>query len=63
MVKPGRFMLEAAFVGGAAAAATAPALAGTVVPGPLIGAGLPALALFAGGYWLIRRLRRDRDAS
>ncbi len=63
MIKPGRFVLETAFVGVAAAAAAAPALAGTPVPGPLIGAGLPALALFAGGYWLIRRMRRDRDAS
>jgi uncharacterized membrane protein len=34
-----------------------PALAGTVVPGPLIGAGLPAMAVLAGGYWLIRKLR------
>ena len=43
--------------------AAEPALAGTAIPGPLIGAGVPALALFAGGYWLIRRMRRDRDAS
>jgi hypothetical protein len=36
-----------------------PALAGvTPTPGPMIGAGAPALALFAGGYWLIRRRRR-----
>ncbi len=36
-----------------------PAVAGVApVPGPLIGAGLPALALFAGGYMLIRRRRR-----
>lgn len=37
-----------------------PALAGAppaVVPGPLLGVGAPALALFAGGYWLVRRLR------
>jgi len=27
------------------------------VPGPVIGAGLPALAIVAGGYWLLRRLR------
>jgi hypothetical protein len=33
---------------------------GQVVPGPIIGAGLPALAVLGGGYWLIRRLRRSR---
>ena len=37
-----------------------PALAGvTPVPGPVIGAGLPALALFGAGYWLLRRRRRS----
>jgi LPXTG-motif cell wall-anchored protein len=37
-----------------------PALAGnTPVPGPVIGAGLPALALFGAGYWLIRRRRKN----
>jgi hypothetical protein len=35
-----------------------PAWAGLPVPGPAIGAGLPALALFGAGYWLIRRRRR-----
>lgn len=35
-----------------------PAWAGFPVPGPAIGAGLPALALFGAGYWLIRRRRR-----
>lgn len=34
-----------------------PALAGAPVPGPLLGVGAPALALFAGGYYLIRRRR------
>ena len=63
MIKPGRLVLGAAFVGLAAVAAIAPALAGTPVPGPLIGAGLPALVLFAGGYWLIRRMRRDLDTD
>jgi hypothetical protein len=48
---------------GAAAAlfltvATDPAFAGlTPVPGPMIGAGAPALAVFGIGYWLIRRRR------
>jgi hypothetical protein len=48
-----------AAVGLAAFAAAGPALAGNVpVPGPVIGAGLPALALFGAGYWLIRRRPR-----
>ena len=36
-----------------------PAFAGVVggVPGPIIGAGLPVLAVLAGGYWLIRKFR------
>ena len=39
-------------------AITDPALAGVApVPGPLIGAGVPALALFAAGYMWIRRRR------
>jgi uncharacterized membrane protein len=40
--------------------AAGPAWAGNAVavPGPMIGAGLPALALFGAGYWLIRRRRR-----
>jgi hypothetical protein len=37
-----------------------PAVAGvTPVPGPMIGAGAPAMALFGVGYWLIRRRRRQ----
>lgn len=47
----------------AATGLAAPALAGVVtptVPGPLLGVGAPAVALFAGGYWLVRRLR-NRD--
>lgn len=43
----------------AAFAAASPAFAGiTPVPAPLLGAGIPALAAFAGGYMLIRRRRR-----
>jgi hypothetical protein len=35
-----------------------PALAQVApTPAPLIGAGLPAVAVLAGGYWLIRKLR------
>ena len=30
------------------------------VPGPIIGAGLPALAILGGGYWLVRKLRERR---
>lgn len=36
-----------------------PALAGVSVPGPVLGAGAPALAVIAGAYWLIRK-RRSR---
>jgi hypothetical protein len=38
--------------------AIAPALAQVPTPAPLIGAGLPAVAVLGGGYWLIRKLRR-----
>ena len=35
-----------------------PALAGTPgVPAPIVGAGLPAVAVLASGYWLIKKLR------
>jgi uncharacterized membrane protein len=35
-----------------------PALAGAPqTPAPLVGAGLPAMAVLVGGYWLIRKLR------
>ena len=43
------------------AASIEPALAGgTSVPAPLLGAGAPALAILAGGYWLIRKFRGRR---
>ena len=46
---------------GIIAAATEPSLAGGApVPGPIVGAGLPALAILAGGYWLIRKVRERR---
>ncbi len=32
----------------------------TPVPAPIVGAGLPALAVLGGGYWLIKKLRRSR---
>jgi hypothetical protein len=30
------------------------------VPAPIVGAGLPALAVLGGGYWLIKKLRGQR---
>jgi hypothetical protein len=30
------------------------------VPAPIIGAGLPALGILAGGYWLVRKVRKRR---
>ena len=46
---------------GVTAASIEPALAGLVsVPAPVIGAGLPALAILGGGYWLIRKIRQRR---
>jgi lipopolysaccharide export LptBFGC system permease protein LptF len=47
-------------VAGVIAASIEPALAGAPVPAPLVGAGLPALAMLAGGYWLIRKFRQRR---
>jgi hypothetical protein len=32
------------------------------VPGPIIGAGLPIIAVGFGAYWLVRRYRRKSDA-
>jgi lipopolysaccharide export LptBFGC system permease protein LptF len=40
-----------------------PALAQVAVPGPLVGAGLPALVILGGGYWLIRKLRKRRESN
>jgi len=46
---------------GVIAASIEPAAAAKVaVPAPLIGAGLPAMAVLAGGYWLVRKLRGPR---
>ena len=42
-------LIEPAFAGGAPG-----------VPAPIIGAGLPVLAVLGGGYWLIRKLRERR---
>jgi hypothetical protein len=49
-----RFAAAACF----ASLAIDPAFAGTLpTPGPMIGAGAPALALFGLGYWVLRRRR------
>ena len=40
------------------ALAVTPAFA--TVPAPVVGAGLPVLAILGGGYWLIRKLRERR---
>lgn len=37
-----------------------PALAIQAVPAPIIGAGLPVLAVLAGGYWVVRKFRQHR---
>ena len=37
-----------------------PAFATVPVPAPIVGAGLPALAVLGGGYWLIRKIRERR---
>jgi len=43
------------------AATIQPALAGVPgVPAPVVGAGLPLLAVLGGGYWLIKKLRERR---
>ena len=49
---------QGAAVLAAAMAITGPAIAGVAVPGPVLGAGAPALLAIAGGYYLIRRYRR-----
>jgi hypothetical protein len=43
-------------------ASIGPALADDIprVPAPIIGAGLPVLAILGGGYWLVKKLRRPR---
>ena len=56
-----KFVAPLAFaVLGVTAASIEPALAIVPVPAPIVGAGLPALAILAGGYWLIRKVRQRR---
>jgi hypothetical protein len=46
---------------GVMSALIGPAFAQDVpVPAPIIGAGLPVLAVLGGGYWLIRKLREPQ---
>ena len=52
------YATSAAALVGSVLIAADPALAGVPVPGPVLGAGLPALAAIAGGYFLIRRYQR-----
>lgn len=50
-----------AAIGVGAIVATEPALAGVepvAVPAPIVGAGIPALIAFAGGYWAVRKRRK-----
>ena len=42
-----------------AIALAAPAFAGASVPGPVVGAGIPALVIIGAGYWLIRKRRQS----
>jgi hypothetical protein len=45
---------------GVLVASIEPALAVPAVPAPIVGAGLPALAILGGGYWLMKKLRKSR---
>ena len=55
-----------ALVGGvdtafAACAAAVPCVSPHAAPGPIIGAGLPILAIGFGAYWFVGRFRRKPD--
>jgi hypothetical protein len=41
--------------------AAGPGCGGHAAPGPIIGAGLPVLAIGFGAYWLVSRFRRKPD--
>jgi hypothetical protein len=45
---------------GVIVASIEPVFAQDAVPAPIVGAGLPALAILGGGYWLIRKIRGRR---
>jgi hypothetical protein len=51
-------LLTVASLTGISFLTASPAWAGNIAPGPLLAAGAPALAIFAGGYYLIRRYRQ-----
>jgi hypothetical protein len=52
--------LVAFVVLGIIAVSIEPAFAFAAVPAPIVGAGLPALAILGGGYWLIKKARERR---
>lgn len=56
----GRFFYNSVAILAMLGAATDNALAGVAVtvPGPIAGAGAPALLVIAGAYWLVRRMRQ-----
>ena len=61
MIKTMNALRMVIMVAGAAIIAFEPALAGSPQPGvpaPLLGAGIPGLVAFAGGYWAIRKRRK-----
>ena len=42
---------------------TSPAFAGISTPAPIVGAGLPVLAIVGGAYWLYRRYHNRRPGD
>jgi hypothetical protein len=55
-----RILIDGLAILSVLAVATETALAGTPagVPGPIAGAGAPALLAIAGAYWLVRHMRK-----
>lgn len=50
-------LLKAALTAGFFCAMASPALAGIPTPGPLLGAGAPALIVLGAAYYLVRKAR------
>ena len=62
MIETVKALRAISMVGIAAIVAVEPAFAGcnpVAVPAPLVGAGIPVLIAFAGGYWAMRKRRKD----